>query len=507
MKGSFEHIEKEHGYLSTLQKILLSTDGSVTSLLEAIEGEGVTIRTLSQNVVPADAKTAEELEIVAGNEVNHRIVELRNSRTGEVLIYAVSYTPVERLEPGFKSDLMRADIPIGRILKKHAIESRREISHVGIRGSDEEMSRIFGIPLDSPLLFRRYHIIRKEKPFISIEEVFPGRSFRMDPGVLVSAPSRLHLGLIDLNGALGRIDGGIGITLSVPRPVITAEPCSELLINGGPAWSTMRIRETAGKVISSLGIRGGARITIRAVPPDHVGLGSGTALSLAVARSICELYGIPVPVRDLAMRTGRGGTSGIGTAAFEFGGLIIDGGHSFGPDGEKQQFLPSSASGGIRPAQVITRLDFPEEWEILLVIPDPEVTVSGTRETAIFRESCPVPIGEVREICHEVITRLLPGVVEHDLDLFGAAVNRIQEIGFKRIEGERQSPAISRVEACLRDAGAACAGMSSFGPAVYAVSDSGLADLESAVRDLLGEKQASIIWTHADNHGAIIRRL
>ncbi|HOU81505.1 MAG TPA: chorismate pyruvate-lyase family protein, partial [Methanoregulaceae archaeon] len=165
MEGPLERIEKEHGTLSTLQKILLSTDGSVTSLLEAIEGEEVTIRTLSQKVVPADTKTAEELEIRPGDQVNHRIVELRNSRTREVLIYAVSDTPLERLEPGFRSDLMRADIPIGRILKKHAIESRREISLMGVRGSDARISRIFGIALNDPVLFRKYRIIRQGKPF------------------------------------------------------------------------------------------------------------------------------------------------------------------------------------------------------------------------------------------------------------------------------------------------------------------------------------------------------
>ncbi|MCU0629505.1 MAG: chorismate pyruvate-lyase family protein [Methanoregulaceae archaeon] len=201
MPVSFQAIEKEQGTLSTLQKILLSTDGSVTSLLEAIEGEEVTITTLSQEVVPADANTASELDIRAGSEVNHRVVELKNSRTGAVLIFAVSDTPLERLEPGFKSDLMRADIPIGRILAKHSIESRREISDMGVRASDRAMSRIFGVPEKDPLLFRKYRIIRQGKPFISIEEVFPGSSFCAGSGVLVSAPSRLHLGLIDLNGA------------------------------------------------------------------------------------------------------------------------------------------------------------------------------------------------------------------------------------------------------------------------------------------------------------------
>lgn len=59
----------------------------------------------------------------------------------------------------------------------------------------------------------------------------------------------------------------------------------------------------------------------------------------------------------------------------------------------------------------------------------------------------------------------------------------------------------------LRDAGAACAGMSSFGPAVYAVSDSSLSGLESAAREILGERAGSIIRTRADNTGSLVRNL
>jgi len=49
--------------------------------------------------------------------------------------------------------------------------------------------------------------------------------------------------------------------------------------------------------------------------------------------------------------------------------------------------------------------------------------------------------------------------------------------------------------------------MSSFGPAVYAITDSALAGLEAAARDLLGENRAVVFRTRADNHGAIVRHL
>jgi beta-ribofuranosylaminobenzene 5'-phosphate synthase len=141
------------------------------------------------------------------------------------------------------------------------------------------------------------------------------------------------------------------------------------------------------------------------------------------------------------------------------------------------------------------------------VIPEPDIPVSGERETAIFRESCPVPLGEIREICHELVMRLLPGIVEHDLDLFGAAVNRIQDIGFKRIERERESPEIRQLPECLRQAGAACAGLSSFGPVVFAITDSGVGGLENEAREHLGDRRMTMIRSRADNIGARVQHL
>ena len=60
--------------------------------------------------------------------VNHRVVVIGNRN----LIHAVSYIPLSRLDDEFREDLIRADIPIGRILKKHRIESRREIEVIDV---------------------------------------------------------------------------------------------------------------------------------------------------------------------------------------------------------------------------------------------------------------------------------------------------------------------------------------------------------------------------------------
>ena len=148
----------------------------------------------------------------------------------------------------------------------------------------------------------------------------------------------------------------------------------------------------------------------------------------------------------------------------------------------------------------------PDDWKILLAIPSVPPGASGKAETDIFRDNCPVPLSEVREVCHEVMMRMLPGIAEHDLDLFGSSVNTIQGLGFKRVELSLQPPLVTGLLPVLRDAGAAGAGLSSFGPAVYAISETGIGSIEQAARSFMKETGGgTTIVTAARNTGAKVR--
>jgi len=145
--------KKKKKKLTFLEKLLAVTTGSVTQILEAYLGEPVRIRTLKQEVKPA-GPTAEKLGINKTDLVNFREVEITD-RLGKVLVMAESQTPLNRLEPGFKDDLMKADMPIGKLLLKHKIESRREL--LGARIVDGKIER-------------SYIIIKNEKILMHIEE-------------------------------------------------------------------------------------------------------------------------------------------------------------------------------------------------------------------------------------------------------------------------------------------------------------------------------------------------
>jgi len=497
-------LESIVGRLSPVQKMLLGTDGSVTGLLEVVTESPVEIKTLSQRVVPADEAVAKELQVNPGEEVNYRVVILKKANNQEALVYAVSHTPLKRLEADIKDDLTKADIPIGVILKKHRIESRRDITSTAFLPASPEHCQAFGVFPREIMLTRSYKIIRHGQPLIAIRETFPYSSFQDMQRVVIQTPSRLHLTLTDLTGGSGRVDGGVGISLDEPNILLEAERSEDLLAVGEDEENANRALAAARAVQKHLGL-GGALLTIRSGYRMHAGLGSATQIGIAAGKALCELYHQPLSVREIARVIHRGGTSGIGTAAFETGGFLIDGGHSFGPGKDKMSFSPSSASAGVRPASVIARHDFPRDWKIILALPDIAPGAHGKKEVDIFQKYCPLPAAEVHELCYQILVRMVPSLVEENLDDFGAAINRVQEIGFKKIEVMLQHPVVHRLMAQMREAGAACAGLSSFGPTVYAITDTRGRDIEAAAREAMRDVGGEVLITRARNEGARVR--
>ncbi|MDP3065122.1 MAG: beta-ribofuranosylaminobenzene 5'-phosphate synthase [Methanobacteriaceae archaeon] len=326
--------------------------------------------------------------------------------------------------------------------------------------------------------------------------------------MIIKTPSRLHITLIDLNGSQGRVDGGVGLTLEKPSLVLKLKPVErgiELEFSKNRNLSLNRrkdfqskIESAAVKMMDFLGLDGGFNFKVEKTYPNHAGLGSGTQIALAVGKLLSNYVGHDLSAWKIAQIVGRGGTSGIGVAAFQEGGFVVDGGHR---RSEKLEFLPSSASPA-SPPPVIARYDFPQDWKVLIVVPLFENRISGKKEVNIFQEYCPVPLREVEKLSHLLLMKMMPALVEGDLDAFGDALNIIQNVGFKKIENQLQNPLIGELMESLRLAGAAGAGMSSFGPTVYAITDKRPNELIKAAEDVLGCHEGEIIISKAQNHGA-----
>jgi beta-ribofuranosylaminobenzene 5'-phosphate synthase len=305
--------------------------------------------------------------------------------------------------------------------------------------------------------------------------------------VRVEAPARLHLGMLAVAGDGARRFGGLGVSVNRPAVVLEARPADELSAEG---TDVERALAFARRCRDALGLRGGAHLRVVEAIPQHVGLGSGTKLALAVAQALAALAGRDVDAPGLAQAAGRAARSAVGMWTFALGGLVVEGGVRRGAD---------------RPAPLLAHHPMPEEWRSVLVVPKAEPGLSGAAEEDAFKRLVPSPERSAA-IAQLVLTSLLPALVERDLDEFGAALTHVQRLvgdSFAAAQGGRFHPrAGALVEALLRF-GAAGAGQSSWGPAVYGVvgSDATARELAHRMEGMIGGDGSVEIVTF-DNRGA-----
>lgn len=323
--------------------------------------------------------------------------------------------------------------------------------------------------------------------------------------MIIKTPSRLHMSLIDLNCSYGRMDGGIGLTLSEPNFIIESEEIEKGIslefpksIHNEEIFKEYdsKIKSTAEQILQHFNIDSGFNFKIHSAYAPHLGLGSGTQIKLAIAKLITESINKPLTAIELSALVGRGGTSGVGTFCYEHGGFVIDGGHSLK---EKDKNLPYSESNA-NPPQLIGKYDFPEEWTVLVAIPKIEHSVSGMKEVDIFETYCPVPKRDVEQVSHIILMNMIPFLLEKDIVGFGKSIDEIQKRGFKKVEVDLQPDTTTNLMQFMRDAGAYGVGMSSFGPAIYTVFDDDNKDIVKATKEYLSA-DAIVFTTKVQNHG------
>jgi beta-ribofuranosylaminobenzene 5'-phosphate synthase len=285
------------------------------------------------------------------------------------------------------------------------------------------------------------------------------------PRVLVEAPARLHFGVLDLRGDLGRRFGGIGAAVPAPSLLLEASPADELRAEGPDAARALEFARRFARH-HRLDLR--LHFCLHRSIPAHAGLGSGTQLALAVARASAELLGLPSEVTELARAVDRGRRSGVGTWTFAYGGFVLEGGRR----------VEGGGGAADRVAPLLARLPFPEAWRCVVAVPRGKPGLAGDEEAAAFARLPPPSARDVEQVAHLVLMQLLPALAEADLAGFGAALGEVQRITggwFAPEQGGVFAPGESgELIEQLRAWGAVGVGQSSWGPAVYGiVGDSG----------------------------------
>ena len=304
-------------------------------------------------------------------------------------------------------------------------------------------------------------------------------SARVEEAVFVEAPARLHFGVLDLRGTMGRWFGGIGAAAPAPTLLVSASHADELRVEGEEC---ARATEFARRLLAYVQeARGEARpapacaCTARCRPTPGWAPARSSRWPSRVRWPTCTAS-TPTHPRWRSLM-GRARRSAIGTWTFAGGGLVVEGGRRVGQD---------------ESAPLLARLPFPPSWRCVVAVPHARAGVSGPAETRAFAELAPPPEGDVERVAYLVLMALLPALVEADIESFGAALSEIQEMTgrwFASAQGGTFAP--GPTETLVRRMahwGARGVGQSSWGPAVYGIvdgEDAG-ARLAAQVRDMLG---------------------
>jgi beta-ribofuranosylaminobenzene 5'-phosphate synthase len=309
--------------------------------------------------------------------------------------------------------------------------------------------------------------------------------------VEVFAPARLHLGFLDLDGALGRRYGSLGVAIDRFGTRLTLTRAKHSSAEGPGAGRALQYLNRAAV---ALALSADARVIVHDVSPEHAGFGSGTQLGLAVAAALARIGGLTLATPALAAAIGRGARSGIGIGAFDHGGFIVDGG----------------IRNGAESPPVTVHLAFPAAWRILLILDPSRSGLYGDAERAAFAALSPFPDALAGRLCRLVLMSLLPGLAEADFGAVSRATGEIQaRLGdyFSAAQNGRfSSPAVAEALAWISAQGVGGIGQSSWGPTGFALfeSDAEARRMAERLRDQIGARGLALEIVAARNAGAEI---
>ncbi len=264
------------------------------------------------------------------------------------------------------------------------------------------------------------------------------------------------MGLVGFSDEMSRKYGGCGLALNSHSTEVTLKKRND---------AGIRVESNTGVFVDSihdfLSSRKmtGVDITFGRLTPRHVGLGSGTALKLAIVEAYSELYSLGLTKHELIMASGRGRTSGVGIATYFEGGVSLDLGVK-----NDSVYEPSSSSNG--PLSVgLSRLDWPESWCIALISPSPTEEFDSVLERDFFSRNSPICAKECLLSAYGMFVEIPAGILLEDFSQFKSGLRATSCNGFKLREIDfwpRQKELIVELNSCSHYA----ATLSSLGPTV-----------------------------------------
>ena len=178
LQESLAHSHINPARLSTFQRIILTTDGTLTEILEAYLYEKIKLVKLAEALMPL-AENLPILSVEAGTPVIQRRILLQGKISHRNWVYAESVIVPDRLDERYRERLLKSEESIGRLWLEHRVETFKEIvdSNREISGDRAEYFRIHPTDL---LLSRTYRVFSHGQPIMMITEKFPETFFLED---------------------------------------------------------------------------------------------------------------------------------------------------------------------------------------------------------------------------------------------------------------------------------------------------------------------------------------
>ncbi len=296
--------------------------------------------------------------------------------------------------------------------------------------------------------------------------------------------------------------GGIGLILQDPKIVVEIDEASKWKIEGFHCSRVEKIVHLFRQK-HDLDTQNAFKVQVLQAPAEHIGFGTGTALSLAVTEALFLANRFSFEgILSLSQVTERGKRSAIGIYGYEQGGFLFEAGKTINPEiGEAGAPFPISP--------LLERHSFPENWKIGLL------TIKQTSEWFGERENRALAgISYAKGLdqqLHCLITQaILPGIATNDFDRFARGLTEYNSLvgdQFAPIQGGRYAVRfVEELLPILIKNGLLAFGQSSWGPTFFIIGpeERFTPEFEMALQmkiASLSSKEFHWQTTQARNHG------
>lgn len=296
---------------------------------------------------------------------------------------------------------------------------------------------------------------------------------------------RVHMFSIDLSAET--LSGGMGFSVPVmPITVIAEEAVNHDLIEskiGG-----IEIVQVLDNIRSMLHIKKFWKITVSSSSlRSHIGLGSTTQIVGAVILTTATVSKLKVSL-DQIVSLGIGQVSGVGLSLLFNPGYVLELGYKTSEHPSPHSFKhPTINSLYAKYKGVVLRISPPEDWGVILAIPNTNQSLSGTTEVDFWSNILPTDKQISDQISFDVLMRLMPSLISGDFESFIESLEKITSNGTKPDELAIQSVIAKDVLSHLKSK-YGFSSVSSLGPTLYAITNNEPSDVElSALKNIFQE--------------------